>query len=161
MADDDWVDVLAGCALAVKASDEVANVVWAAVLEVTSLVLETTFVEDEVAAELDVVDASELVESVASAVDPLLLSTAVVDSTEEEVTSADVALVASETMLDVVAAASVLMAELSTVALALLTTTELVTAAELVAADCATEVAATSSLLETIEVLDSGARDVS
>lgn len=148
MADDDWVDVLAGCALAVKASDEVANIVWAAVLEVTSLVLETTFVEDEVAAELDVVDASELVESVASAVDPLLLSTELVDSTEEEVTSTDVALVASETMLDVVAAASVLM-------------TELVTAAELVAADCATEVAVTSSLLETIEVLDSGARDVS
>lgn len=142
--------MLAGCALAVKASDEVANVVWAAVLEVTSLVLETAFVEDKLAAELDVVDASEveLVESVASAVDPLLLSTELVDSTEEEVTSTDVALVASETMLDVVAAASVLM-------------TELVTAAELVAADCATEVAATSSLLETIEVLDSGARDVS
>lgn len=155
--------MLAGCALAVKASDEVANVVWAAVLEVTSLVLETAFVEDKLAAELDVVDASEveLVESVASAVDPLLLSTELVDSTEEEVTSTDVALVASETMLDVVAAASVLMAELSTVALALLTTTELVTAAELVAADCATEVAVTSSLLETIEVLDSGARDVS
>lgn len=142
--------MLAGCALAVKASDEVANVVWAAVLEVTSLVLETAFVEDKLAAELDVVDASEveLVESVASAVDPLLLSTELVDSTEEEVTSTDVALVASETMLDVVAAASVLM-------------TELVTAAELVAADCATEVAVTSSLLETIEVLDSGARDVS
>lgn len=118
---------------------EETDVVSAAELEVVWLVLEITAVEDTLASELDDAITAEVADEVASTVDALLLFTEVVESAEdEEITSADVALVATELSLEVVAARSLLAAEVWTVALALVITSELV------AADCATEVADTS-----------------
>lgn len=95
-------------------------------LEIVWLVLAATSVGDTVTPEVEDTGASEVAETVASIVEAVLLSTDVVESAEDaEMTSTDVALVATESSLDVVATGSLLTATVSVVALALVTTSEL------------------------------------